>query len=186
MLMSDTTEDTAVAGKWRALAKSQIRFSSSAWTQALTSSIQSVVSFLGLTYTQPREVLAQDVQPLLVSIRAVREAIGEGIVSKELEVAVVPAGTPFSPKWMKDNAVSRTDPSGSVNSRRSLSVNGPAAVGAVPVGAATTLSRTSTTRPEPEKVVGTCSLGLRDGKVMMALPQVLREVSLKELLGTLS
>ncbi|RXW25691.1 hypothetical protein EST38_g168 [Candolleomyces aberdarensis] len=62
------------------------------WTQALISSLSSILSFLGLTYTRPT-TLAQELQPLLTAIRSVREGLGESVVSKELEVVTITPGT---------------------------------------------------------------------------------------------
>jgi 2-keto-3-deoxy-6-phosphogluconate aldolase len=45
--------------------------------------------------------MAKDLQPFLSSIRAVREAFGELIVSKDLEIVTVAPGTRFDFKQMK-------------------------------------------------------------------------------------
>ncbi|KAJ2932296.1 hypothetical protein H1R20_g4799, partial [Candolleomyces eurysporus] len=65
-------EDPAVTTKWRSVTRSQIKFFASDWTQALISSLSSILSFLGLTYARP-STLAQELQPLLTAIRSVYE-----------------------------------------------------------------------------------------------------------------
>jgi hypothetical protein len=157
--------------------RSQIKFSTSAWTQALISSLFSILSFLGLTYTRPITTLAQELQPLISAIRSVREALGESLVSKELEVVTATPGARFDFRCMKD--VSAT---GGISS--STRIQGDGATDPSP------LSRSSTARPKREIVVATCGLGLKEltlegfgSERLLALPQVLRERSFTDLLA---
>ncbi|RXW25674.1 hypothetical protein EST38_g180 [Candolleomyces aberdarensis] len=170
-------EDPAVATKWRSVTRSQIKFSSSAWTQALISSLFSILSFLGLTYTRPLTTLAHELQPLLCAIRSVREALGESVVSKELEAVTVTPGARFDFRCMKDVSAG-----GAPSKTSRVSADGAAD--------SSTLSRTSTARPKREIVVATCGLGLKEVSLegfgrerLLALPQVLRERSFSDLLA---
>ncbi|KAJ2917947.1 hypothetical protein MD484_g2431, partial [Candolleomyces efflorescens] len=167
-------EDPAVATKWRSVTRSQIKFSTSAWTQALISSLFSILSFLGLTYTRPITTLAQELQPLLSAIRSVREALGESVVSKELEVVTATPGARFDFRCMKDVSATGGMPSSTRIQGDDLSV----------------LSRSSTARPKREIVVATCGLGLKEltlegfgSEKLLALPQVLKERSFTDLLA---
>ncbi|KAF5317054.1 hypothetical protein D9611_003563 [Ephemerocybe angulata] len=164
-------EDPAVAGAWRSLARAQLKFSSSAWTRALISSIHSVFSFLGLTYSRSVTSMGRELQPLLQALRAVREATGELAGSTELEVATVWPGTRFDFRHMKD-ARPGTVSSGSKASTPQSSQ-----------------ADSSTRRRKPDVVVATLGLGLKvsegpETKRLLALPLILREKSMAELLAS--
>ncbi|KAJ2928080.1 hypothetical protein H1R20_g9018, partial [Candolleomyces eurysporus] len=170
-------EDPAVATKWRSVTRSQIKFSSSAWTQALISSLFSILSYLGLTYTRPLTTLAQELQPLLSAVRSVREVLGESVVSKELEAVTVTPGARFDFRCMKDVSAG-----GAPSKGPRVSADG--------ATDSSTLGRTSTARPKREIVVATCGLGLKEVSLegfgrerLLALPQVLRERSFSDLLA---
>lgn len=146
---------------WRSLARAQIRFSSSAWARSLISSIHSVLSFLGLTYSQPVSAMAKDLQPFLSSFRAVREGFGELVVSKDLQVVTVAPGTRFDFKQMKG-----VHPAGSQTS----------------VGPIKEPERVAVTCALGVKAVEGPG---QEGEQLLALPQIICKQSLRDMLTSI-
>lgn len=155
-------EDPSVVASWRSLTKAHLKFSSNTWSRALISSLHSAFSYLGVSYTKSIAVMEKDLEPLLQSLCALREALGELIVSKELEIATVCSGARFDYRLMKDaypGGLAESSPSapGSQGRKR------------LPIG-------------QPERVFVTCGLGLKvkdgiDGERLLSLPLVLREAA---------
>ncbi|TEB37949.1 hypothetical protein FA13DRAFT_1809294 [Coprinellus micaceus] len=154
-------KDPSVVATWRSLARAQIRFSSSAWARSLISSIHSVLSFLGLTYSQPVSAMAKDLQPFLSSFRAVREGFGELVVSKDLQAVTVPSGTRFDFRQMK---------------------------GVHPVGSQTSVGPIK--EPERVAVTCALGVKAvegpgQEGEQLLALPQIICKQSLRDMLTSI-
>lgn len=105
------TEDQAVAGRWRSLARAHLRYSTAEWTENIMRGTRGVMAVAGWeapassSPDSPNDDLKQ-FEKLLASIfkavQDVRKATGEDVTSADLEVCLIEPNTTFNPVYMED------------------------------------------------------------------------------------
>ncbi|RXW14634.1 hypothetical protein EST38_g11223 [Candolleomyces aberdarensis] len=97
-------EDQDVAGRWRAITRAHVPFSTNGWDRSLMTGICSIMLISGWVTRSDAEIaqierrLASIFKPLL----DLRKATGEDITSADLDIALVRLGEAFNPSYMED------------------------------------------------------------------------------------
>jgi len=103
-LTSDLGEQ-AVSGRWRSLTRGQLKLETNTWLNELMAELR------GILMAASWEVLTEDsvrsfegkVEAIFKAVLDIRTAIGEKVTSSDIEVNVVPPGSPFSKALMEDD-----------------------------------------------------------------------------------
>ena len=104
-LTSDSGEQ-AVSGRWRALARGQLKLETNTWFDELTSELRAILMAASWEVTAEDEVrsfaFAARVKAIFKAVLDVRTAIGEKVTSADIEINVVRPGSPFIKAMMED------------------------------------------------------------------------------------
>ncbi|EAU91816.2 hypothetical protein CC1G_04583 [Coprinopsis cinerea okayama7 len=99
-----SNEDQAVAGRWRSLTLSHIKYSTSEWTQYLLRNVQSIMHVAGWAVPSQTEIdqFEKRLHSIFKIVQDVRKATGEDVTSADLAVMVVEHERAFDPATMED------------------------------------------------------------------------------------
>jgi len=102
-LTSDSGEQ-AVSGRWRALARGQLKLETNIWPAELTAGLRAILMAASWEVTAEDEVRSFEakVEAIFKAVLDVRTAIGEKVTSADMEVNVVRPGSPFIKAMMED------------------------------------------------------------------------------------
>ena len=97
-------EDPTFYGRWRSVTWAQLEFSSSGWSQDLLDGLLDI--FALARWPTPNEnqkiLFEEQFPPIFNAIRDLRKALGEDIMSIDIEVATIDPGTTFDSALMEN------------------------------------------------------------------------------------
>ena len=101
-------EDQAVCGRWRSITREQLRLSSpgseNQLVNLLLSAIIEMLDMAGLSIQDAeRQKLERRLSTLSRAVNKLREALGEGVTSVDLEVITIETGHTFDPRYMEES-----------------------------------------------------------------------------------
>jgi len=102
-LTSDSGEQ-AVSGRWRALARGQLKLETNTWLDELTPELRAILMAASWEVTSEDNARSFEAnfEPIFRAVLDVRTAIGEKVTSADIEVNVVRPGSPFIKAMMED------------------------------------------------------------------------------------
>lgn len=100
-----TSGNQSVSGTWRSLTRSQWHSPNQDWVTNFTDDLSCILHTAGWTTRNQDEryQFEKRLPAILKFVQDVRVALGEDVVSADIEIAVIEPGTPFNPRLMKNN-----------------------------------------------------------------------------------
>jgi len=102
-LTSDSGEQ-AVSGRWRALARGQLKLETNTWLDELTQELRGILMAASWEVTSEDNARSFEAnfEAIFKAVLDVRTAIGEKVTSADIELNVVCPGSPFIKAMMED------------------------------------------------------------------------------------
>ena len=104
MKLTSDSDEQAVSGRWRALTRGQLKLETNTWLDELTPELRAIL--MAASWEVTSEANAQsfetNFEAIFKAVLDVRSAIGEKVTSADIEVKVVPPGSPFVKALMED------------------------------------------------------------------------------------